>query len=190
LTVVLAIKAANKVVIASDSLTTLDDRKLKNVINDPKLFKFTNFIVGIAGTGPIGDVLEEIRATDYSEEDYNWVDHEIHNKGDVTIFFESFLQKFKEKFSDYSGDEDEKPEFLIITKSKIFLVLGESSVFEIKNFWSIGSGGDLALGALSALYEDIKTQKKLYEVAKTAVDISCKYSKTCEGPFYIESLNE
>jgi ATP-dependent protease HslVU (ClpYQ) peptidase subunit len=185
-------KRGKKVVVGSDSLTTVENIKLTNVQNDPKIFNFKHFTILVAGEGPLTDILEEMVVKEYEESEYNWNWHEIHNRQDCIFFLTSFKEFLEDK------DESNKNsglafEFLIATKEKIFWIMQDSSVFEIKDFWAIGSGSELALGTLHVLFPlvgkevdgaGLTLEKAVYKAIEAAVT----FDKDCGLPIEVKRI--
>lgn len=184
MTCIVGIKRDGKVVIASDSLTTLDSLKLVNNCNDPKIIKFPKFNIALAGIGPISELLEEFRKVE--PEEINWEGYELNCRQDCIDFTRSFVERFEERFP---SNEDYKFEFMVGTKDKLFLILDGGSAFEISSFWSIGSGSSYALGALNILYNIIGNELNIEDAASVAVETACKFDKDCQGPILIESID-
>lgn len=176
MTVLVAVKKLNKVFLGADSLTTLGDRKLSHTINDSKIIKFNNFAVGISGTGPIRDVFEEMSLTE-------WTNYDIKDRASVHIFIDEFFIRFKDNFPDM--DSEDKTEFLVCTKNKIFLVSDEVNIFEKKDFWAAGCGDSYALGALEVLYPEMTTKTKIKDGINQAIKTACKFSMYCETPIEV-----
>lgn len=179
-------KSKSKVVIGCDSLTTLENTKLVNVCNDSKIVQFSNFYVGAAGDGPIIDVLEVIRDTKYTEDEYPWSDHLLNSRQDVTDFVTHFIEKYQERVPE-AGNEDIKYEFLLTNGERIWWVINGPSVFEIGTFWSAGSGSSYAIGAMSLLYPEINKSITAEKAVDKAIKIAIKYDINCQDPVEIIS---
>jgi ATP-dependent protease HslVU (ClpYQ) peptidase subunit len=195
MTIVVSARRDGKVIIGADSLTTIGDRKLVKLKNKSKLFKFNYFVVGVSGTGPLLQVLERMSQPEVFSDpsnredspeapcDIDWMTSPINNTIDCSLF----LSKYMSIFADLGDAEDMADvELLIATPTKIFTTVGESEVFEIEDFWAVGSGAPWALGAMEALWGAHNSDDNwLEEISGYAIEVACKYSAGCEPPVEI-----
>lgn len=174
MTVVLAVKVDNKTVLAADTCITVNERRLTNIINGSKLVPFDHFVVGLAGNGPLTEILDRLMN---SEED-DWRGHRIETRMDVGVILDKFMEYFEEM-----GEPDEKQnvELLWVTPDHIFCSVGESIVFEVSKFWAIGSGSDGALIGMDLAY-DQTTVETLPATAKRVLESVCKFNPSCGLP--------
>ena len=199
MTVIIAAKAKGRVVIGSDSLVSIDGMRVLNTVGDTKLVKFANFTIGIAGSGPIREVLEQMIEGVFTQDgdhpaDHDWYNHEILNKLDAGDFARQAWGFFKSELG-YSPLEPKYEEFatmvgqmLIATPDKIFVVFPELSVQEIGTFASIGCGEELALGSLEVLYKPNLNTKGLANIVRLSLETACKYNTFCGGDLEIQLL--
>lgn len=76
-------------------------------------------------------------------------------------------------------------EFLIASHGHIFLIDSGFGVTAVKDFFISGSGGKLALGALSALQvtnKKIKWESSHDQLSKVAIEQACKFDFYSSGP--------
>ncbi len=104
--------------------------------------------------------------------------------------FEFFLKFWRVIRADYpfvneqSRSEDKTPfadldaTFLIASPGGIFLVSSNMSVSSFAKYYAIGSGGDYALGALHALYDE---KNDALELAERAIAAAKAYDSGCGG---------
>lgn len=188
MTCIVAAKASGKTIIGADSCTTLGDRKLVKMVNGSKLVAFEHFIVGLSGTGPLREILDVMvhepicETTDDEPDCYDWRRHELNSTVDVAKFLQKFMELYQEKGDAESMDT---VELLLITKDRIFCTVGESGVFEVGDFWSVGSGSAYAMGVMEALYGKMDAAEK---VVGWAIECACKYAAGCEPPVELMQL--
>jgi len=60
MTVCVALKLGNKVVIGTDSAVTTESTRIKNIVNLSKIVKIKNYYVLCSGAGTITESLQEI----------------------------------------------------------------------------------------------------------------------------------
>lgn len=184
MTIVVALKKDNEVILGSDSIKTLDDRRLKGY--EDKIITFANFSVGLAGTGPISECLELIKIPSKKEEDeeepVDWNQATLNTTIDVLNFLTAVTDLLEER----GGEETINDLFLLIATNdgKIYLTINSSEVSEIKDYWAIGSGQDYALGAMFALWDNYP----LRVIAERALNIACEFSISCGGDLDIRVI--
>lgn len=91
-------------------------------------------------------------------------------------------------------NEEKLPEMesLLIYNNKIYTVFGDLSICETEHkFWATGSGGDLAIGALSVLENSLDSEEFTYppeyKIIK-ALEIAAKYDNSVGAPFDVHEL--
>jgi ATP-dependent protease HslVU (ClpYQ) peptidase subunit len=77
--------------------------------------------------------------------------------------------------------------FLISVKGQVFSVSEDYSWdTDIRNVYVMGSGGDVALGALAALdVEKVKTPHQAQTMIRKAIAIAIQYDNMCSEPIHI-----
>lgn len=178
MTTIVAAKKNNKIVIASDSLTTLESKRLINVQNDPKIIKFNNFTIAACGDGPIIDILEHIRDMEYPDDEYSWADHKLNTREDCTNFILNFIEKFQERSVEMNA-EDLKYEFLFTNYDKIWWGLTGPSILEVDKYWACGSGADYAIGYMEAKFS---SKSPIEKVVHDAIQTAIKFDSWSGAP--------
>ncbi len=186
MSIVLAVKSKtnDNVVIASDSQTSFGDFK---TISDTgrKLIKAGNNIIGLAGWGIYSNLLRL-----YLQENSLVANSEIQ----VFEFFVKFWKAIKSDYnyvSDQSSPDLNSPfaeldsTFIVATPESIFYVADDMSVIEFDNFYAIGSGSLVALGALQVMYDEGYSTE---EMARRAVETAIALDNNCGGKVNMESL--
>ena len=176
-------RTKSKVIIGAESLTTLESTKLVNVCNESKIIKFNKFTMLICGNGPIKDLLEYIR-----EED-EWQNHSLITRQDCINFVTHFLEVFQDRAPEMS-QEELKYEFLFTNGEKIWWAISGPNVFEIDQYWAIGSGYQYALGYLYGCYNDIKTPEVAIEEIRVAIEAAIKFDQNCGLDIEVEEVKK
>lgn len=170
-----------QVVLASDSLTMYGDLKLVNAVNDYKIYQFPNFSVAVAGEGPTSEILELI------EKEGIWHSSFIQTRMDCAELISTFQERFNDRVPE-AENESLKYELLFGTKQGLFWCTSEPSMFEIGEYWAVGSGSSYALGALFALHPRIGMDMTLSQAANIAVLAACRFDQDCEPPVDVRIL--
>ena len=142
------------------------------------LHTFGDAVVTSVGWGVYHTLLEEFRA------DGGW--HEPHDTVGVARFFRSFRAWMDDLniARKAGGRDDQSPfgdfdsDFLLGTPTGAFVVPGQGSVIPITRFFAIGSGGELAMGAMHTLYDSATSAEDL---ARRAVRTANELSESCSG---------
>ncbi len=98
----------------------------------------------------------------------------------------------KEEYYLNPKDEDDDPyessriDTLIANPHGIFAVYALREVFEYSRFWAVGSGGDIALGAMYALYERLDDAE---EIAKIGVEAGATFNNSTALPITSYTIN-
>lgn len=192
MTVVIGSIWGNKSIIAADSLVTSGDCKVNNLKNFSKLIRFNNWAVGFAGDCSVFQILSEM------SRDKVYLKHvhmRMRNIDDAAIFVKEVCSRLKTTIDcspAFHKDKDDEflVEMLIVTKTSIYEADSYMFISECTRFSTIGCGGDIALGAMSALYKNIKDEEELLKVVEESVNITCKNSTQCGGPLSIIVLGE
>lgn len=177
---IVAVKKNGKACIAADTLTTFGEIKQSSEydLTHEKIHLYKDNYFGIVGSAAHHMVIKSI----------------LENHGEELSFnshfnvFESFRKLHPILKDDYylnPKDEDDDPyessriDTLIVNSQGIFAVYSLREVFEYSKFWAIGSGGDIALGAMHAIYDredDVET------IAKIAIEAGATFNNATALP--------
>ena len=111
----------------------------------------------------------------------------LHSRESIFEFFLRFWRAIRAEYpfvNEQSRSEDKTPfadldaTFLIASPGGIFLVSSNMSVSSFTKYYAIGSGGDYALGALHALYDE---RANPLDLAERAVAAAKAYDSCCGG---------
>jgi ATP-dependent HslUV protease subunit HslV len=169
-----------EVAIAADTQTSCGSLKLSalHMKNAHKLFTFQNCVIGFVGWNALWNILEHLLQRD---------DLTL-NFSTRTTIFDSLLQLQQCLKDDYfleTKEEDEQPvqsnqlEILIINPNGLFQAGSLREVDEFHTYWAIGSGRQLALGAMHAIYAHSPTAEA---IARTGATAAAEFDSNCSLP--------
>jgi ATP-dependent protease HslVU (ClpYQ) peptidase subunit len=107
---------------------------------------------------------------------------------------QKFIPAMRKNFVDAGIDMKEDGDvaqidggFIISVKGQIFSVSEDYSWdTDVRNVYVMGSGGDVALGALAALgVEKVNTIKEAERMIRKAISIAIQYDNMCSQPIHI-----
>ena len=96
---------------------------------------------------------------------------------------EAFFLQTKEE--DHDPYESSQFTLLIANATGIYGVYSYREVFELKEFWSIGSGRSFALGAMHAVYARARNAR---DVAQAGLAAGCEFDRSTAAPLDIVTL--
>jgi len=184
---VVAVKKNGIACIAADTLTTFGELKQSCEFDKThdKIHQYKDSYFGIVGSAAHHAVVYSILEK-HGEE--------LRFDSQISIF-ESFRKLhpiLKEEYYLNPKDEDDDPyessriDTLIVSPHGIFAVYALREVFEYSRFWAVGSGGDIALGAMYALYERLD---KAEEIAKIGVEAGATFNNSTALPITSYTIN-
>lgn len=74
---------------------------------------------------------------------------------------------------------------IVISPEGLFSIQSYREVTEFKNFWAVGTGSEIAIGALEVAHSSTKSAKS---IAETAVNAACQYDLYCGLPLVSYSM--
>lgn len=184
---IVAVKKNNKACIAADTLTTFGEIKQSSEfdITHDKIFAYKDNYFGIVGSAAHHTVMRSA----------------LEKHGDGLSFttqleiFESFRTLhpiLKDEYYLNPKDEDDDPyessriDTLVVNPNGIFAVYSLREVFEYSKFWSVGSGADIALGAMFARYEQ---EDKADKIATIGIDAGAMFNNATSLPMTMYSID-
>lgn len=172
----------NKVMyMASDRATTLNGITSIKAKSDKKCFIVDNeMIIGVSGNYRFRQLLKSVKPKLKSKKDA------------LSIIEENFIplcsNKFNESYFGSTGDFIA----LILYKGRFFTLDSLLGITElITNFYSIGSGAEIALGFMEGIFSFCLMgveEKIIHENLKDAIKISIKYKNSIREPIDIIQL--
>lgn len=188
MTTVVAVRKGGQVVMASDSLVTFGDTRLSHRAEaNQKLFKVDDAagqsIFAVAGAAAHFLVLQHALAAQPAEALRFGSKDEIFRTFTLLhpVLKESFFLQTKE--DEHDPYESSQFTMLLANASGIYGIYSYREVFEFKQFWSIGSGRNFALGAMHAVYDKARSAR---DVAEAGIAAACEFDRNSAGP--VDSL--
>lgn len=175
MTCVVAYKENGKIYMGADTIGSDENMRVSHRMNK-KVWKKFDMIFGISGSYRIGQLVQ------YSLE----IPEHDDSKNDMAYFLEDFIPSFIKclKENEITLDEGELKEFnmLIGYKGNIYRLESDFNIGINKECYDvIGSGEDIATGALFILAKDKKLKPK--QKIKLALDASSRYVSSVGGTY-------
>ena len=186
MTTIVAAKKNGQVAIAADSLTTFGDTRLADHykrVHD-KILRANGSWIGVSGSSAHHLVLESVL-----EEMKNEV--RLNSRAEIFETFRKIHPILKERcFLNPKEEEDDPYESsqitaLIANATGIYAVYSYREVFDYDRFWAIGSGRNFALGAMYAIYDNIRSAA---DIARVGVKAGIEFDKSSSAPFELHSV--
>lgn len=177
MTIVIAAQDKARTLMIADSCMTYNDMKLSNMTAS-KIKKFHHFLIGVAGNGPILEVLDTMF--------YDTATGAVNRQFEISHI--SHVLKFLKRYGDVFRDMDEQEnlnssELLITTRNRIWWTAGDTNAYEVANYWAIGCGASYSLGSLHSEWDKKLKGEDLREVMTHAADAACRFRPDCSGPY-------
>lgn len=179
MSIVVAVKKGKDLVVAADTLETFgSDKPAPGNTTTTKIRRVGSALLATTSWGLYDNILGDYLRSRKSVR--------LGNRQAVFRFFLTFWHALHDKYSFVNDQCDDKESpfgdmdasFLIATKRRIFLVSGNLSVTEFLKFHAIGSGGNYAVGAMHALYDQALSAE---QIARKAVDAAVTHNIYCGG---------
>jgi ATP-dependent protease HslVU (ClpYQ) peptidase subunit len=186
LTTIVAAKKNGQVAIAADSLTTFGDTRLADHykrVHD-KILRSNGSWIGVSGSSAHHLVLESVLEEMKSEVRLN-------SRAEIFETFRRIHPILKERcFLNPKEEEDDPYESsqitaLIANPTGIYAVYSYREVFDYDRFWAIGSGRNFALGAMYAIYDNMRVAA---DIARVGVRAGIEFDKSSSAPFELHSM--
>lgn len=176
----------NKVCIAADTLTSFGDTKLYADYDryHNKIQHHAGSYIGIVGSAAHALVMEDVFANHSNLLDFS-------NRNAIFKTFLKLHPVLKEHYYLNPKDNDDDPyestqiDAVIANKNGIFAVYGLRDVNEFTRYWAIGSGGDYALGAMYACYEQFDSTE---DIAKMGIKAGVAFNNATALPINSEII--
>lgn len=169
MTVLVAAKIKDQMVIGSDSLISTSDNNVKD--DFCKIYKINDFLLAGAGTTTVFHILEDFckdkkkKAPNTAQECYKLV---------KPIFVE-YKRIMEDECPTYSKSSDEGIQVMVVTRDKIFAVDEYSAEDYTSRGYAVCGCGDLiALGAMYATYPN-------KSCVRLAIEAAIYYHPNCGG---------
>jgi ATP-dependent protease HslVU (ClpYQ) peptidase subunit len=183
MTTLVAIQGNGWSVMGCDSRLS-DDNGRFQIAKTPKIVENNGILIAGCGSSRASNVLH-----------YGYAQPKPTLKEDLNAYItQKFIPAMRKNFVDAGIDMKEDGDvaqidggFLISVKGQIFSVSEDYSWdTDVRNVYVMGSGGDVALGALAALgVEKVKTEIQAEIIIRKAIAIAIKYDNMCSEPIHI-----
>lgn len=176
MTCIVGLAEGEKVYIGCDSLGINEDGRAR-INTYRKVFRVGDMLIGYSGSIRMGQLLQ------YSFTPPAYY-HEHMELG--RYIAKDFVKAIQELFEAEKLKEDDRGQILVGFRGHLFDIDGQNYQVEeeVGGYIAIGSGTDLALGALHALGNDYPPESRI----ETALSAAADHNATVKGPFYIESI--
>ncbi|MEB3286944.1 MAG: hypothetical protein VKJ04_05530 [Vampirovibrionales bacterium] len=189
MTVVAALCKDGETWVVGDRLTSWHDFQRIDQVNNTKIIKFKNALIGFCGRTLFGNVLQ-YWADNQGKASYRKLyNHSFKTEADVHDFFNEYYEHLKKWYGLGGAGQDDVGKiqyatFLVATPERIYEVSACRDVNAFNNYTAIGSGKDIIVAAIDAL---VPVVKKPDEVLSRAYDTCIKLMSGCGGE--MELLN-
>jgi ATP-dependent protease HslVU (ClpYQ) peptidase subunit len=183
MTTLVAIQGDGWSVMGCDSRLSDEDGRFQ-IAKTPKIVENNSILIGGCGSSRASNVLH-----------YGYVQPKPSLREDLNVYMtQKFIPAMRRNFVDAGIDMKEDGDvaqidggFIISVKGQVFSVSEDYSWdTDIRNVYVMGSGGDVALGALAALgVEKVKTIKEAERMIRKAISIAIQYDNMCSQPIHI-----
>ncbi len=175
-----AVQKNGKICIAADTLTTFGDIRQSDEydLTSDKILKHQDNYIGIVGSAAHHMVIQHVFEKESEQIDLN------SSIGVYKTFLHLHPILKDQYFLNPKDDDDDAYESsridaLIVNKYGIFGIYSLREVFQYNNFWAIGAGAEIALGALYAMY---KTEADAEKIATCAIEASAEFHTSTALP--------
>jgi len=185
MTTLVAVRKHDEITIAADSLTTFGDVRLASDYDrsPDKILKHGSTYIGLCGSAAHHLVFESLLAA-HPEYDFSsrLAIFETLRKIHPVLKEQHFLNPKEEEDDPY---ESTQITALVANENGIFGVYSMREVFEYARFWAAGSGKEVALGAMYAVYEGARSAEA---VARTGVEAGAVFDRNSALPMTLYNL--
>ena len=177
---IVAVKKNNIACIAADTLTTFGEVKQSSEFDNThdKIYQHKENYFGIVGSAAHHIVIQSLLKK-YGDE------LKFENQLEIFESFRKLHPILKDEYFLNPKDDEEDPyestriDTLLVNPHGIFAVYALREVFEYSRFWAIGSGGDIALGAMFAVYDQLDSAE---EIAKIGIEAGATFNNATALP--------
>jgi len=188
MSIALAVCKNNKIVLATDSLTTFGSLKVDapNFVTT-KVMKHSGSLIAGTGWSKYDDILDDYLAAKNNVK--------LDSPGVIFNFFHDLWTEMHKSYSFVNDQSDDKEtpfgsldsSFLVVNSAGIFHISSNMSITKFEQYIAIGSGQDYALGVLFALYS---THTSVQAIARKAVQAAINFDIYCGGKVNIFSVKQ
>ena len=153
--------------------------------NAGKLYKVGENVLGIVGWNAVSTLYEHV-AQEHSDM------FELADRNQIYKTLLKLQKLLKDEYFLETSEHSRQPvesiqlDALVVNKNGIFEINSYREVNQYNHFWAMGSGRELALGAMHVLYESNISAENL---ALKGVEAAAKFDDSCSLPSTSEVMN-
>jgi len=174
MTVIIGLIDNNTILMGGDSAAT--NGSYLDILDTQKVFQKEEFLFGVAGVLRVAQVLEHCFRIP------NRLDH----KSDMGYLVSEFVPSFQDELSTYwdiNAEHNQNWSVLIGYRSNLYCLEGNFQIIKPKkDYYSIGSGSDCALGSL---HSTEKLSLSANDRLNLAFDAASQFYASVSPPFHI-----
>lgn len=182
MTTLVGIQGRNWALLGADTRIADESTIYKMSKGHSKIIEHENFTIACAGDLRAINVLQaglKIPKTFVAKDDSHFITSFL-----IPAMRKAFADSGYEKTSE--GQSSHESEFLIAYNGKIYEVGSDYSwVQDSRGIYALGSGGQIALGALACLVGDSVNKREAKSWALKALTIASEYNSDTAAPFHI-----
>ncbi len=177
MSIVCAVKKHNEIAISADSLLSYGSLKVTAgyLKNSKKLHAVNGSVIGLVGWSAITTIVEHL--IENEPELFRFA-----NRMEIVATLLKLHDRMKDDYFMQTREDSDQPvesmqlHGLVINQHGLFEVNSYREVNEYDNFWAIGSGRRLALGAMHALYEQ---ELSAQAIAEAGIRAAAEFDDGC-----------
>jgi ATP-dependent HslUV protease subunit HslV len=181
MTTIAVVRKNGYAAIAADTMTKWGSGKetASYIVNHGKIFQIGNSYLGVTGNATFQTILRDYfsRPRVYARFD---------NAVEIFKTWQKLHTVLKQDYFLIPGHgeddaiESSRMDVLIVNAHGIFGIAAHRTVQEFSKFYAFGSGGDVALGVMYALYDDPKRSAE--DIARRAIDGAAEFDDSTGAP--------
>lgn len=180
MSIVCAVKKDQQIAIAADTQCSIGSIKAtaKQLVNSSKLLKINDSFMGIVGWQAIANVIEHLSVF---KADMFKFSHRIEIQSTLLELHNVMKDEYFIETSESRNQpvESNHLDAIIINQTGLYEIGSYKEINEFKQYWAIGSGRELALGAMHAVYtRDLSAQ----EIAEAGANAAAEFDCSCGFP--------
>jgi ATP-dependent HslUV protease, peptidase subunit HslV len=188
MSIAVAVRKRNQIVVAADSQESFGDRRVLRDNHDAsKIVRAGTSHIAMTGWGVYDNIMRDYLARVQRPR--------LGSERAVFAFFIAFWRQLHKRYqfvNDQVGEDDPSPfadldsSFLVANRTGIYHVSGNISVMAFKKYYAIGSGASYALGALHALYD--QPGLKAEALARRACEAASAFDVSSGGDIDVQRV--
>jgi ATP-dependent protease HslVU (ClpYQ) peptidase subunit len=183
MTVVAALIKNGQTWVVGDRLTSWHDFQRIDQVNNTKIIKFKNALIGFCGRTLFGNILQYWVDNRHKASSRKLYNHRFDTEADVHDFFNEYYEHLKKWYGLGGAGQDDVAKiqyatFLVVTPNCLYEVSACRDINAFGNYTGIGSGKDIIVAAIDAL---LPVVSKPEEVLGRAYDTCVKLMGGCGG---------